>query len=146
MTDLNARGETVLKGWFERAVKKCGKDPSVYDFDAEVDRSLTYQENKAKFQCVVDALCGPEIPSRRERAAQQTAEEERSNVCEYCGRGFHFCKKLGSTAGEQLKAHEAYERMQGKAPQFVRKATAAEIYKGTAPLEQHEEVPPEEFL
>lgn len=106
--------EKVLKGWFERQITGCGKDPKVYDFSAEVDRSLTYKENKAKFEAVVQQICGPKPPSKREQKAAQYAAEGEATKCPVCPLSFHYSKKLGSSAEEQYKAHLAYERSKGR--------------------------------
>lgn len=137
MADLGTGQENVLRGWFERQIKGCGKDPSVYDFAAEIDRSLTYHENKAKLENVVTAICGARPPTKKELAQMARCAEEKTHACCYCGKGFHYSKKLEATALQQLKSHEAYERSKGKAP--LRRYSVEETT-------HVEEVPVEEFM
>lgn len=116
MSNITPGMEGVLKRWFERAITNCGQDPKAYDFDAEVDRGITYRENRAKFEEVIARICGPKPLSKREKAIQLLKSEEESTRCPACSMGFHYSKKLKSTAQEQYKSHLAYERSLGRLP------------------------------
>lgn len=97
---INPLQTSVLRSWFERSIKACDGDPQVYDFNAELDRTLTYAENKAKFDRIVTDLCGPKAGKIRDtqrfekymqagaKAAYDACMQETSD-CDYCDRVFY---------------------------------------------------------
>jgi len=43
---MNNREYKLLKKFVEKVFSKANADPQAFDFDSEIDRSLSYQENK----------------------------------------------------------------------------------------------------
>lgn len=112
MAAINKLQEHVLREWFERPVKGCGGDPQAYDFTHELDRSLTYWENKSKFDRIVTDLCGQKaMPVRQAKQYEkwmQEAARQAYNECLKETKSCGYCDRLFSTAqfgvpAEQMK-------------------------------------------
>ena len=114
---LNALSERVLGDWFTRAVKACGGDVQAYDFMHEIDRSLTYEENKAKLDRVVAGICGGPVKMGARKAAkyQKAIEDaafkafqdclDETADCQYCDRVF-YGRQFNMQAAQMRASHE----------------------------------------
>lgn len=89
---------SVLKSWFSNWVTKCGGDARSYDFDAFLDRSLGYYENKSTFEKIVNNLCGGSAEGTRKEQAemQQIAVEADRYHAEQLSRQGMSCKLCGT--------------------------------------------------
>lgn len=125
----------VLKGWFDRRIKMCGGDVKLYDFDALLDRSLGYYENKTVFERIVDNLCG-QTPSGRKAEEEEMAHmaveadeyhaerlRKEGTTCKMCGAESRrvdgvsaemnklICELLCASGVGKVKKKEYYERV-----------------------------------
>jgi len=58
MTAINLSQTNILRGWFNRRLAANNQDSQAYDFNAELDSSLTYKENKGKFEGILKTISG----------------------------------------------------------------------------------------
>lgn len=75
MTAITLNQKSILLGWFNRQVSANNQDSQAYDFNAELDSSLTYSENKAKFKTMLGGVAKEDISQRIVKAIDDRADE-----------------------------------------------------------------------
>ena len=76
MTAINLSQTNILRGWFNRRLAANNQDSQAYDFNAELDSSLTYKENKGKFESLLQAISGAEELKARDIKGEEIKTEE----------------------------------------------------------------------